>query len=73
MAPSWVSDRMSVTGWQQLILKRRLFTLDHEIWDHLDENDVLAIRTFPPLVGRTSRVSNGRVLFWDKFDPTLLG
>jgi hypothetical protein len=69
----WLSDRDSARGSQQVIVKRRLFTPDHDIWHSLDENDVLAIEDIGSFVGRRSRVSDGRVQFWDKFDPTLLG
>jgi hypothetical protein len=69
----WLSEREFAEGSQQVIVKRRLFTPDHEIWHHIDENDILAIEDISPFVGRRSRVSDGRVQFWDKFDPTLLG
>lgn len=48
-----------------------LFSPDHEIWEHLEEGDVLVARA---QLGYVSRISQeGELLFWEKFDPTILG
>ncbi|PVF99505.1 hypothetical protein CPB86DRAFT_796512 [Serendipita vermifera] len=54
-------------------IKGPIFTPHHEIWNHLDENDILGVTVVAQYGGWTNTVSDARIQFWDKFDPTLLG
>jgi hypothetical protein len=54
-------------------LKGPLFTPDHEIWSHLNENDVLAVEAVAQHPCWSNIVSNGCVRLWERFDPTMFG
>ncbi|PVF99504.1 hypothetical protein CPB86DRAFT_796511 [Serendipita vermifera] len=54
-------------------LKGQIFTPDHEIWGHLDENDIIGVTALAQFPGWSNTVSIGRIRFWEKFDPAVLG
>jgi hypothetical protein len=43
--------------------------MDHEIWNHLEENDVLGVEVVAQFPGWDNYAESARLQFWDKIDP----
>ena len=47
-----------------------VFDSQHEVWRHLEVGDVLSVHTLAQFPGWANNVLKGKLIFWERFDPT---
>jgi len=65
-----------ISHWNQLATSRpesllgEVFDSQEEVWEHLEVGDVVSVHALAQFGGWSNNVLKGKLVFWEKFDPT---
>jgi len=66
----WASHHNNLASWEYANVEGE-FEADHEIWEHLEEGDRIAVSAVAQYPGWANHVTAGSLRVWHWFEPTL--